>query len=122
MEELATIGEQIAIKGAKLKEMREEREALSTVIKTLEEELTPLVQRHTEIVAGIVGKPAAPVPVVAVPGGNNGSGDPKEDTLRNRVIAYLEDKSNVSAFEVSEALSVSPAIVREAMRAMAAKR
>ena len=121
MEELAKIGEQIAIKGAKLKEMREEREALSTVIKTLEEELTPLVQRHTEIVAGIVGKPA-PVPVVAVPGGNNGSGDPKEDTLRNRVIAYLEDKSNVSAFEVSEALSVSPAIVREAMRAMAAKR
>jgi hypothetical protein len=123
IEDLAVIGAKIVEVGAKLKELREQRDTINVDISALEKELTPLVVQHSKIIAEIVGTAA---PVVAAPTaatGPAGSAQPPQgpgpDALasaKKRIVEYLKDaEPGVSATDVAQALRLDPFLVRQAM-------
>lgn len=123
--ELASVGAQIVEIGGKLKELREQRDAVNAHISELEKELMPLVTLHAKIIAHVIGAPIpspAPPPalVPAKGGGSSGSsGGPTPQVLtavKKKVVDFLQDaEPGMSAAEVAQALRLDPSIVRQAM-------
>jgi hypothetical protein len=88
----------------------------------MEKELLPLVGRHAELLAAVMGsampKPVAPVPVAApLPTGPT-PGDEKVALMR-RVKGFLNNaEPGTSAMQIADALKVEASLVREVMREM----
>lgn len=120
--DLATIGAQIAELGVNLKQLRSERDALNKQIEAAEAELMPLVVRHSKIIADITGV-ALPTPKKRqAPATGNGASDedpqqPRANVAKNRIKDFIKTRAQegMSALDISEALHVDAALVRECM-------
>jgi len=123
--EFASIGAKIVEVGEKLKELRGQRDDVNAQISTLEKELTPLLTRHAQLIAEVIGVPATAVLPVPTPGNgpppgpNAPSGSPNAEALRlvkKRVLEFLDDaEPGLSAAEVATALRLDPTQVRQVM-------
>jgi len=123
--EIVAVGSQIAELGFRVKGLRAERAKLDEQITDLEAELNPLVVRHAQLIAELVGTPAQPAAQAA--SGSAGALEmpvapataPVNANLKARVKAYLEKAPpGVGAHEVAEALTIDSGVVREVMRDM----
>lgn len=141
--ELVTVGQQIVKLGAELDAARAELNAAQAKVTTIENELRPLLIRHSELIQSAVGAggitlsapptaPAAPhshVPPVpgppasselslAAPG--SAAALPASQQLKARVKDFLKSKNmdGISATDVAEALHIDALVVREAMLEM----
>lgn len=121
--DLATIGAQIAELGVNLKQLRSERDALNKQIEAAEAELMPLVVRHSKIIADITGV-ALPTPkkrqALATGNGAPDGEDPQQpraNVAKNRIKDFIKTRAQegMSALDISEALHVDAALVRECM-------
>jgi len=128
--ELTEVGTKIAEVGGKLKERREQRKVIDEEIALLEVELRPLLLRHSQILADVIGAPIAPPapPPVYLPPSNGGGPplppagpNPKQAIeLKKRIIKFLEDaEPGTSAADVATALNLDPLTVRAVMGEMA---
>lgn len=122
--DLVPLGEKILDIGNKLKELRLQRDSVTSQIATLETELAPLLIEHAKIIAEVAGTPAATAPPAPPynpggppPPGPPGPGGPvDEKVIRTRVLKYLEDaEPGVSALDVANALRLDSAAVRKVM-------
>lgn len=127
--ELATIGAEIVELGAELKELRAKRDELQLRITEAETKLTPLLVKHSKIIAGIAGmalpQVPTPSPVHHVNGGThiapNGPGGPPEARaqVKARIIRFLENaEPGTSAADIANELRLDPIVVRDIMREM----
>lgn len=139
--EMVELGAELANAGAKLKELKAERDRLNEEIAKLEAHVRPLTLKYSQLLVEIVGplpQPAgepAPVPPPTPPSLFENTTPPPQamqtttfapnvqsakppDGLRQRVLAYLQrvkPDENLSALEIAEALHVDPVIVRQVM-------
>ena len=126
--EFASLGAQIVEVGEKLKEARVRRDAANAEISELEKQLGPLLTRHAQLIAEVVGSPmpTAPIQPVFQPVHVNGGPVPQPQggpatkealaVVKKRLVEFLEDaEPGVSAAEVAQALRLDPLIVRQAM-------
>lgn len=119
--ELADVGAKLVELGTELKAKREERDVLNDEIAKLEKKMAPLVAKHSELIAEIIGKPAAPPP------GNPNAPPVPTNTpqragveLKRRIIAFLERApEGTGAIDVADALKIDVMLVRQAMMDMA---
>jgi hypothetical protein len=119
--DLATIGAQIAELGVNLKALRAQRDVLNKQIEEAEAELMPLVVKHSKIIADITGT-AMPTPTKRRKAASgNGSvaddGVPVANVAKNRIKDFIKTRAQdgMSALDISEALHVDAALVRECM-------
>jgi len=120
--EFVEVGGKIMKLGGELAILRDERKALDEKITAMEKELLPLVGRHAELLAAVMGaampKPLAPLPpppVASMPSGPS-PGDEKVALMR-RVKGFLNNaEPGTSAMQIAEALKVDASLVREVMR------
>lgn len=117
--ELATLGTQIVELGTRLNGLKEQRDALNTEVVELEAELRPLVLKHAQIVASLVGTPVSPAPAVPSVDGRGREllpDGPAKDEARRRVVAYLADaEPGIGALEIASQLRLDGMLVRQIM-------
>jgi hypothetical protein len=119
---LTTLGGQIAALGTQLNDLRGQRDALSLQVVALEQQITPLLLEHAQIIAAITqgmgGPPPSPTSAlgqrpphqVAAPAP---SGDP---AMKARIKAFLKSSGKgMSALEVGDALRIDSMLVREVL-------
>lgn len=140
--ELVTVGNQIVKLGAELDEARAVLTAAQAKVTAIENELRPLLVRHSELIQSAVGAggitlsvppqtaPAAPQNGVQPLPSTSGASDlslapkgspaalPATQQLKARVKDFLKTRvkdDTISASEVAEALHIDALVVREAM-------
>lgn len=125
--EFVTVGGKIVELGSNLEQLRAQRETLNVQIEELERQLVPLLAKHSELVAAVMGRalPMKPVVAPALPPPpsllTETEPAPTVDRVRlKRQILQLIDNSEeqLSATEISEKLKVDAVLVREVMRSL----
>jgi hypothetical protein len=113
--ELTSIGSRIVELSSKLEGLRAKRTEAQAGIDEVETELKPLVLRHAQIIASVVGPlvpPAAPPDAPKAPGV-----DPPAIEVRQKVLRFLSQaEDSISAMEVAERLHLDPVVVRQIMQ------
>jgi len=120
-----TLSTKIVELGGKLSELRTARDALNTQIQGLEKELLPLVAKHGELMAALLGQAlpvaVAPAALEASPAVADSSAS-LSATTKKRVIEFLKrqdtSEGGISAMEIAEALKIDVSSVRECMLEM----
>lgn len=133
--EFAEIGAKIVKHGVELEKLRSERDALNSQIQILEKELLPLLARHSELIAAMMGRPITPVaaPTPTAVSVTSASGVPLANTLgeaamvpqvdrkilRRRIQKLMEEADDaMSAMDIAERLKIDAVLVREIMLEM----
>lgn len=121
--EFSQVGADLIDLGGKLKAKKAQREELNAEISDLEEKIRPLIVRHSQLLAEVIGSPP---PIVIAPTNGAGNNNPpppppdpqtNHDALRKRVLQYLQHcEPGVSAGDVAEHLHLDPSLVRDVMR------
>lgn len=133
--EFVELGNQIMQHGAELKTRRAERDKLNAEIEALEAKLQPLLVRHSQLVAEMVGAarppppraapaattvvatPATPSPGVVLSTDEVAASAVERKKLAARIMKLIENSdANLSSLEISERLQVDGVLVREVMR------
>jgi len=129
MAEFADVGAKLVEVGQRLKQLKSERADLDKGIAEADAELQPLLVRHQQLIAELVGVPATPVapaptPSTLTPAQRNAPPlsppIPTESDLeasKDRIREFLADaESGTSAHDVAAALRLDPVLVRTVMQ------